>query len=198
MRPEVLAQCVCCFRLLLPHPCCWQHQARHRIAVATQAGRPSATGKESRCDGSRSTAARWVQTMRREPATTTLSAGTTSSNVALTAEPLATNTRTGFRLHEMRPPGLFAPHGWSSCHCRHRRWSIHLEPRPGHQACDQEQAVGGCHHQAPLQRDQCAAEHLLDLFCDLGLSFPNSVEARYRLVCGLRIALGDSPEMGRW
>ena len=176
MRPVVLAQCVCCFRLLLPHPCCWQHQARLRIAVAIQAGRPWVTGKESRCDGSRSTAARWVQTMRREPATTTLSAGTTSSNVALTAERLATNSRTGFRLHEMRPPGLFAPHGWSSGHGRYRRWSIHLEPRPGHQASDQEQALGGCHYQAPLQRDQCAAEHLLDLFCDLGLRLSSSPE----------------------
>ena len=35
---------------------------------------------------------------------------------------------------------------------------------------------GRCDHQAPLQRDQCAAQHLLDLLCELGLSVPSSTE----------------------
>ena len=83
MSAVVLAQCACCSRLLLPHPWCSRHLARLRFAGGIGAGRPWATGKGLRCDGSRSTAAQWARTMPREPATTTLNVGTTSSNAAL-------------------------------------------------------------------------------------------------------------------
>ena len=86
MSAVVLAQCACCSRLLLPHPWCSRHLARLRFAGGIGAGRPWATGKGLRCDGSRSTAARWAQMLLRKPVTTTLNAGTTSSNAALTSK----------------------------------------------------------------------------------------------------------------
>ena len=85
MRPVVLAQCACCSRLP-PHLWCWRHLARLRCAGGIPVGRPWATGKALRCDSSRSTDAPWAQRMPREPAITALSAGTTSSNVALTGD----------------------------------------------------------------------------------------------------------------
>ena len=88
---------------------------------------------------------------------------------------LATNKGTGLRLHDSCPCCCAAPHGRGACHGGNRCRSIHLEPGPSHQASDQEQAGGSCDHEAPLQRDQRAAQHLLDLLCELGLSLNCSV-----------------------
>ena len=163
MRPVVLAQCACCSRLP-PYLWCWRHLARLRCAGGIPVGRPWATGKALRCDGSRSTDAPWTQRMPREPATTALSAGSTSSNVALTGERLATDKGIGLWLKDSCPSCCAAPHGRGSCHGRKRLRSIHLEPRSSHQASDQEQACGSCDHKAPLQRDQRAAQHLWTCF----------------------------------
>ena len=88
MRPVVQAQCACCSRLLPPPLWLLLHLARLSSAGDTPVGRPWATGKASRCDGFRSTAAPWAQKTQREPATTTLSAGSTSSNAVLIGERL--------------------------------------------------------------------------------------------------------------
>ena len=77
MRLVVLPKCACCSRLLPPPLWFLLHLARLSFAGDTPVGRPWATGKASRCDGFRSTAALLAQRMPREPATTALSAGTT-------------------------------------------------------------------------------------------------------------------------
>ena len=84
MFAVVLAQCGCCSRLLLLNPWRSRHLARLRFAGATQAGRPWATGKGLRCDGSRSMAAQWAQMLLREPAMKRPSAGSICNNGALT------------------------------------------------------------------------------------------------------------------
>ena len=88
MRPVVLAQCARCSQLLPPPLWFLLHLARLSSAGDTPVGPPWATGKALRCDGFRSTAAPWAQKTPREPATTTLSAGSTSSNAVLTGERL--------------------------------------------------------------------------------------------------------------
>ena len=175
MRPVVLAQCACCSRL--PPPLwCLLHLARLRCAGGIPVGRPWGTGKASRCGGFRRTDAPWGLTMQRETATTTQSAGTTSSNAALIGERLAINKGTGLHLKDSCLSCGAAVYGWGYCHGWRRCWSIHMELRPGHQASHQEQAGGSCDHQTPLQRDQRAEEYLLDLLGELGLSMPNSIE----------------------